>query len=91
MSPGPAYSQEHERLRNRRIEEVIRQNEVQFNDLLNSALRPPCLVSELPMSARVGARGFVTDASVSGFGGPVVGGGSIYSPVYFDGATWRVG
>jgi len=39
----------------------------------------------------VGARAFVTDASVSTFGSTVLGGGSTKVPVYSDGTNWKVG
>jgi len=88
--PSASYDASHERQRNRRIEEVIRNTEVNFNDLLRSMFVPTCLVSELP-TATVGVRGFVTDANATTFASAVAGGGSNGVPVYNDGTIWRIG
>lgn len=88
--PSASYDASHERQRNRRIEEVIRNTEVNFSDLLRSMFFPACLVSELPV-ALAGVRGFVTDATATTFASAVVGGGSNGVPVYNDGTIWRIG
>lgn len=88
--PSATYDAGHERQRNRRIEEVIRSTEVNFNDLLRSMFVPACLVSELP-TATAGVRGFVTDANATTFASVVAGGGTDGVPVYFDGTSWRIG
>lgn len=90
IQPSPTYDPSHERMRNRRIEEVVRRNESNINDLLRSLFIPACLVSELPTST-VGVRGFVTDANATTFGSVVAGGGSNKVPVYHDGSAWRIG
>lgn len=38
-----------------------------------------------------GSRAFVTDATAPAFGQPVVGGGTVATPVYSDGLQWLVG
>lgn len=88
--PSAAYDASHERQRNRRIEEVIRNTEVSFNDTLRSMFVPACLVSELPV-ATAGVRGFVTNANATTFASVVAGGGANGVPVYFDGTDWRIG
>lgn len=88
--PSPSYDAGHERQRNRRIEEVIRNTETNFNDLLRSMFVPACLVSELP-AAVASVRGFVTDANSTTFASVVAGGGANGVPVYFDGTDWRIG
>lgn len=88
--PSAAYDASHERQRNRRIEEVIRNTEVSFNDTLRSMFVPACLVSELPV-ALAGVRGFVTNANATTFASVVAGGGANGVPVYFDGTDWRIG
>lgn len=88
--PSAAYDASHERQRNRRIEEVIRNTEVSFNDTLRSMFVPACLVSELPV-ALAGVRGFVTDANATTFASVVAGGGANGVPVYNDGTDWRIG
>ena len=88
--PSASYDAGHERQRNRRIEEVIRNTEVNFSDLLRSMFVPACLVSELP-TATAGVRGFVTDANATTFASAVAGGGANGVPVYHDGTIWRIG
>ncbi len=88
--PSASYDASHERQRNRRIEEVIRNTETNFSDLLRSMFVPACLVSELP-TATAGVRGFVTDATSTTFASAVAGGGANGVPVYNDGTIWRVG
>jgi len=39
----------------------------------------------------VGDRAFVSDASTQTFGAVVAGGGTIGTPVYYDGTNWRIG
>lgn len=53
----------------------------------------PVLVSQLPsaVTAGVGARAFVTDATNSTFHAAPVGGGAVAVPVYSDGVIWRIG
>jgi lysophospholipase L1-like esterase len=60
---------------------------------LNAAVRGlTTTVAALP-AASIGAgyRAFVTDAQSPSFGAAVAGGGATASPVYSDGAMWRVG
>lgn len=49
------------------------------------------LVAALPGTAATGARAFATDALAPVFAAAVVGGGAVYTPVYFDGAAWLCG
>jgi hypothetical protein len=54
----------------------------------------PVPYAELPQTnIPVGARAFVTDASIGAgnFGGSFVGGGTNVVPVFWDGVTWRLG
>ena len=90
VAPSQTYDASHERQRNRRIEEVIRRSEVNFNDTLRAMFVPACLVSELP-AATASVRGFVTDANATTFASVVAGGGTNNVPVYFDGTNWRIG
>ena len=66
-----------------------------FNQIDGAVNRPstPVAVADLrsAVSSGVGARGFVTDSSVSTFGSTVAGGGSTKVPVYSDGTNWKVG
>lgn len=90
VQPSAIYDPSHERMRNRRIEEVLRQNSATLYDQLRLAFVPACLVSELPAST-AGVRGFVTDATATTFASVVAGGGANGVPVYFDGSAWRIG
>lgn len=56
----------------------------------DSRLLPNATVAALPASPAHGTRGYVTDATGPTFGNAVVGGGTVETPVYFDGA-WKVG
>ena len=47
-------------------------------------------VATLPVGNK-GDRAFVTDANSPTFLGIAVGGGSVISPVFFDGANWLTG
>lgn len=91
VQPSPTYDPSHERMRNRRIEEVIRNQGANLSDYLRSLFIPACIVSELPAASAAGVRGFVTDANSTTFASAVAGGGSNGVPVYFDGAAWRIG
>lgn len=53
----------------------------------------PVTIASLPAAATAGAgaRAFVSDATTQVFGGTVVGGGTINTPVYSDGTAWRAG
>jgi hypothetical protein len=66
-----------------------------FNQVDNGVNRPSTPVTVANLSSAVvsgvGARGFVTDSSVSTFGSTVAGGGSTKVPVYSDGTNWKVG
>ena len=66
-----------------------------FNQVDSAVNRPstPVTVAQLSSAvvSGVGARGFVTDSSVSTFGTTVAGGGSTKVPVYSDGTNWKVG
>lgn len=48
-------------------------------------------VRALPVAPGIGARAYVTDATVCTFGGALTGGGSTYCPVTFNGTTWQGG
>jgi hypothetical protein len=50
----------------------------------------PTTVAALPSSPQ-GTRAFVTDATGTTFGAPVVGGGSNVMPVFFNGTQWIIG
>lgn len=91
IQPSDAYSAAHERMRNRRIEEVFRLQEMIFNDTLRALILPACNVAELPTGLGAGVRGFVLDASVVTFNSVVLAGGANKVPVFFDGTAWRVG
>ena len=64
-----------------------------YSWLAELAAPPVIEVAGLPPAAQVGAgaRAFVTNATVTTFGVPVVGGGTNFVPVYSDGITWRIG
>jgi hypothetical protein len=66
-----------------------------FNQVDSAVNRPSTPVTVAQLSSAVisgaGARGFVTDSSVSTFGTTVAGGGSTKVPVYSDGTNWKVG
>jgi len=91
LLPSQTYNPAHERLRNRRIEEVMRRNEIGVGDMIRSIITPTCNVSQLPTSVVAGVRGFVLDSSVNTFNTAVAGGGSFKVPCFFDGTVWRVG
>jgi len=91
VQPSPFYDPSHERQRNRRIEEVMRRNNVAIRESLLSGFLPACLVSELPASTQAGVRGYVTDATAPAFAAAVAGGGTVGVTVYFDGTIWRCG
>ena len=71
--------------------------DLEFNGGLWQVLRaPPPLqltVATLPTAgtALKGLKAFVTDALTPAFGATVVTGGAVYTPVYCDGAAWKVG
>lgn len=48
-------------------------------------------LAQLPNAFSTGVRLTVTDATAPVFGQPVVGGGAVVTPVYWDGAAWMVG
>ena len=52
------------------------------------------VTAKLPSAPGSPARAFVSDSSVAAagnFGAAIVGGGTNEVPVFFDGATWRIG
>jgi hypothetical protein len=51
----------------------------------------PTTVAGLPIASVAGSRNFVTDATATTFNSVVAGGGSNNVPVFFDGASWRIG
>lgn len=61
--------------------------------LLKNVRTNPTTVASLTAAATAGAgaRSFVTDATTPTFGATVVGGGAVSTPVYSDGANWKVG
>ena len=71
--------------------------ELEFNGYAWSVTRaPPPLqltVATLPVAGASlkGLRAFVTDALAPAFGATVAAGGAVYTPVYCDGAGWKVG
>lgn len=91
LTPSSEYNPAHERLRNRRIEEVMRRSEMNFNDALRAQNIPTCNVADLPTSVVAGVRGFVLNATANTFNASVAGGGTYAVPVFFDGTVWRVG
>lgn len=91
VQPTTTYDPLHERQRNRRIEEVIRRNNVALREQLYADFLPACLVSQLPAATQAGVRGYVTDATAPAFATAVTGGGAVGVPVYFDGTIWRCG
>ena len=67
-----------------------------LGQLRTSATIPPTTnytVATLPSAATsgAGARTFVTNALAPTFGSTVVGGGAVFTPVYSDGTSWKVG
>ena len=53
---------------------------------------PTFTVATLPAaSGGAGLRAFVSDATSAVFGAIVAGGGAVFTPVYSDGANWRMG
>lgn len=48
-------------------------------------------VATLPVVATTGDRAFVTDATAPVFLDVLVGGGTVFSPVFFDGTNWLTG
>jgi hypothetical protein len=52
---------------------------------------PVSTVADLPASPAQGDGAFVTDATSSTFAGNLTGGGTISTPVYYNGAAWKVG
>jgi hypothetical protein len=49
------------------------------------------IVADLPTGVAAGVKCFVTDATSPAFGSQVVGGGSIMTPVFWNGSAWIVG
>jgi hypothetical protein len=67
-----------------------------LGQLDTSATIPPTTnytVATLPSAATsgAGARTFVVNALTPTFGSTVVGGGTVFTPVYSDGTNWKVG
>lgn len=48
-------------------------------------------VATLPVSPGTGARAYVTDATAPTFLGTLIGGGSVVSPVFYNGSAWVPG
>jgi hypothetical protein len=59
--------------------------------LLSALEAPVSTVAGLPVSPVQGDYAYVTDAASSTFAGNLTGGGTISTPVYFDGSAWKVG
>lgn len=91
LLPTNNYNPAHERLRNRRIEEVMRRQEMNFNDAIRAQFIPACNAADLPTNVVASVKGFVMDATSSTFNAAVVGGGTNKVPCFFDGTVWRVG
>ena len=89
--PSQVYNPQSERLRNRRIEEVIRRSETNINDALRAQILPAAHVGDLPTGLKAGVRSFVIDATANTFNAALAGGGTYAVPVFFDGTVWRVG
>ena len=64
-----------------------------YSWLVDLAAPPVINVAGLPPATKLGAgaRAFATDATLTTFGTPVVGGGANKVPVYSDGTVWRIG
>ena len=64
-----------------------------LNGTLNAALlkTDSYTVATLPAAGTAGRRAIVTDASAPSWGATVAGGGAVKSPVFDDGANWKVG
>ena len=74
----------------------LKQNELfrRYWDLLCTKIeqseKKTYIVAELPLSD-FGAEAFVTDAASTAYNTVVAGGGTLASPVWFDGTDWRIG
>jgi len=62
-----------------------------FQNVSDSGEYDPCTVANLPKQAIQGSSGYVTDATASTFYSIVLGGGSLFVPVFYDGTYWRIG
>lgn len=91
LLPSQSYNPAHERLRNRRIEEVMRRQEMNLNDKFRALFVPACNAADLPTNVVAGVRGFVLDATSATFNAAVVGGGANAVPIFHNGTSWRVG
>jgi hypothetical protein len=91
LVPSSTYNPSHERLRNRRIEEVMRRMEINHGDQVRAMWIPAANVADIPTEVTAGVRGFAMDATANTFNAPLVGGGTNKVPVFFDGTIWRVG
>lgn len=88
----PRFHDQHSdvlRLYFNRIDNIV-------NQLSTSEITPATAsytVAALPsaVTAGAGARTFVTNALTPTFGSTVVGGGTVFTPVYSDGTNWKVG
>lgn len=75
------------------ITTLIEYIEANFGNVVCTTVRTTAsTVAQLPNAVgNAGARGYVTDSTVSTFGTTVVGGGANQVPVYSDGTNWKVG
>jgi hypothetical protein len=61
-------------------------------DKLSRMVLEPCTVAQLPAAGtNVGVRGFVTDATATGFMSVATGGGANKVPVVSNGTNWIIG
>jgi hypothetical protein len=58
---------------------------------IHTGLLAGVTVANLPVAGSAGVRMTVTDAASPVFGSPVSGGGSVYTPVVYNGTAWQVG
>jgi hypothetical protein len=91
----PQPTDEYSRAYHDQLNNVLR---IYFNRLQNIIAQlntntAVVTVANLPsaVTSGVGAMSFVSDAIAPAFGVAVVGGGAVPTPVYSDGAIWRVG
>lgn len=75
------------------ITSLITYIEANFGNVVCSTVQTTASTfAQLPNAVgNAGARGYVTDSTVSTFGTTVAGGGVNQVPVYSDGTNWKVG
>lgn len=75
------------------ITTLIQYIEANFENVVCTTVQTtPSTFAQLPNAVgNAGARGYVTDSTVSTFGATVAGGGANQVPVWSNGANWLVG